>query len=105
MKRARNALLLGTIAVVALLVLSSILFVTSGGQDGKIGRDVIMLRCNTNDAVFSSTGYKGSAGTPSRRSENCSENISQLLKDGFMIQDIGHYDMEKAGYVVITMVR
>ena len=105
MKKVRNVLLLGAVAVVALLLFSSTLFVTSGGQDGKTGRDVVMLRCNTADTVFSSTGFKGSAGTPSRRSENCSENISQLLKDGFVIRDIGHYDMEKAGYVVITMVR
>ncbi len=96
------SLLLGIITVLAL---ASILFVTSGGQDGKTGRDVVMLRCDTTGSLFSSTGYTGSAGTPSRRSENCSENLSQLLKDGFAIRDIGHYDKEKSGYAVFTMVR
>ena len=92
-------------AVTAVLILSSTLFATSGGQTAKTGRDVVMRRCNTGDTVFSATGYKGSSGTPSKRSDNCAENVSQLLKDGCAIRDVGHYDMEKAGYVVITLVR
>ena len=105
MQSRRNTVIFSVAAVAAALILSSTLFVSSGGQTGRGGRDVVMLRCNTNDAVFSATGYKGSAGTPSKRSDNCAENVSQLMKDGFAIRDIGHYDMEKAGYTVITLVR
>ena len=105
MQTSRNTWILVAATVAAVLVLSSTLFVSSGSPTGKEGRDVVLLRCNTNDAAFSATGYKGSAGTPSKRSDNCAENVSQLMKDGFSIRDIGHYDMEKAGYTVITMVR
>jgi len=104
MRRSRIALASGAVVVVAVLVFSSSLFVTSG-ESRRQGNDVVMMRCNTADATFEATGYQGNSGTPSKRSNTCTENISQLLKDGFAIQDIGHYDMEKAGYVVITMVR
>lgn len=93
------------IVAVAVVAFSSSLFVTSGGQTGKTGKDVVLMRCDTNDAAFTTTAYHGNSGTPSKRSGQCSENLSQLMKDGFAIRDIGHYDMEKAGYVVITMVR
>lgn len=64
-----------------------------------------MMRCNTTDTDFTASGYQGNSGTPAKLSNSCTENISQLLKDGFVIQDIGHYDMEKAGYLVVTMTR
>ena len=107
MKRTHVALLSGAVVGVVLLLLSSSLFVVSGQTDrsARSARDVVMMRCNTADATFSATGYQGNSGTPSKRSNSCSENIAHLLKDGFVIQDIGHYDMEKAGYVVFTMVR
>ena len=107
MSRARVALASGAVVVVAVLVFSSSLFVTSGQSEksARSPRDVVMMRCNTTDADFTATGYKGNSGTPAKRSNSCSENISQLLKDGFVIQDIGHYDMEKAGYLVVTMTR
>ena len=107
MNRTRVAALSAAVVVVALLLFSSSLFVTSGqtGKSGRASRDVVMMRCNTTDADFTASGYKGNSGTPAKRSNSCSENISQLLKDGFVIQDIGHYDMEKAGYLVVTMTR
>ncbi len=107
MRSSRIALGSGVVAVVAVLLFSSSLFVASGqtGKSTLSTKDVVMMRCNTTDEVFSATGYQGNSGTPSKRSNNCSENISQLMKEGFAIRDIGHYDMEKAGYVVITLVR
>ena len=105
MNRTRVAALSAAVVVVALLLFSSSLFVAAGSQTARAGKDVIMMRCNTTDADFTASGYKGNSGTPAKRSNSCSENISQLLKDGFVIQDIGHYDMEKAGYLVVTMTR
>ena len=104
MNRTRVAWLSGVVVVSAVLLFSSSLFVTSG-ESARAAKDVVMLRCNTADADFSTTGYQGNSGSPSKRSNSCSENIAQLLKEGFVIQDIGHYDMEKAGYAVFTMVR
>jgi hypothetical protein len=105
MTKNQNVAVLTVSAVIAVLAISSALFVTSGGQEGQQGRDVVMLRCSTTDTVFKSTGYSGSSGTPSKRSENCSENISQLLKDRFVIHDVGHYHVDESSYVVFTMVR
>lgn len=107
MSPTRVALVSGALVLGAVLVFSSSLFVTSGqsGQSERASKDVVMMRCNTTDASFSATGYQGNSGTPSKRSGSCSENISQLMKDGFVIHDIGHYDTEKAGYLVVTMTR
>ena len=105
MKKSVVAWSSAVIVAAAVLALSSSLFVASGSQTGKTGKDVVMMRCDTTTAAFKTTGYHGKSGTPSKRSGQCSENLSQLMKDGFVIRDIGHYDMEKAGYVVITMVR
>lgn len=107
MRKRRTLTILGALAAVWILAFLSTRFVFPGGEDVRSGsgRDVVMMRCNTSDSTFGATAYKGSSGTPSRRSDNCAENVSQLLKDGFAIRDIGHYDREKSGYVVITLVR
>ena len=66
--------------------------------------EVILMRCNTGGKVFFTAAYQGSSTAPSKRSDECPENLSLLLKEGFSIRDIGHYDFEN-DFVVYTLIR
>jgi hypothetical protein len=67
--------------------------------------DVVLMRCSAIAAEFPLTSYQGSAGTPGRKTGGCADNLSALLKDGYEIRNFGHYDDEKTGFVVYTLVR
>jgi hypothetical protein len=41
---------------------------------------------------------------PGKRGENCPEVLSQLLRDGYAISDVGHYDKD-SDYVVFLLTR
>ncbi len=66
--------------------------------------DVILMRCDTGGLKFSITAYEKSTAAPAKKTESCSENLSILMKDGFVIRDIGHHDQEK-DFVIYTLVR
>jgi hypothetical protein len=68
--------------------------------------DVVLVRCDTaGGADLLITAYQGSTTAPAKKSSSCPESLSLLIKDGFAIRDIGHYDHEKAGFVVFTLLR
>lgn len=71
----------------------------AGGQT-----EVVMVRCTTNTSDFSVSAYRGSSGAPGKRGETCPEVLSQLLKDGFVITNIGHYDTN-SDYAVFLLSR
>ena len=66
--------------------------------------DIVLIRCGTDSAKLSLTAYEGSTRAPARKSDSCSENISLVLREGFTIKDIGHYDLE-SDYMLITLVK
>ena len=66
--------------------------------------DVILMRGDTGGLKFSVTAYEKSTAAPTKKTESCSENLSLLMKDGFVIRDIGHHDQEK-DFVIYTLVR
>lgn len=67
--------------------------------------DVVLLGCSGGGSEFKLTAYQGSAGTPAKKSGSCAENLSVLIKEGFVVRDIGQNDAEKIGLVVFTLVR
>ena len=67
--------------------------------------DVVIMRCSVVAPELSITAYQGSPAAPAKRSTSCSENLAALVKDGFAIRDVGHYDDEKMGFMVFTMFR
>jgi len=71
----------------------------AGGQT-----EVVMVRCTTNSSDFSVSAYRGSSGAPGKRGETCPEVLSQLLKDGFVVTDVGHYDRD-SDYAVFLLSR
>jgi hypothetical protein len=66
--------------------------------------EVVMIRCSTTTSDFSVSAYRGSSGAPGKRGENCPEVLSQLLRDGYAISDVGHYDKD-SDYVVFLLTR
>jgi hypothetical protein len=65
--------------------------------------DVILMRCATVGSELSVMAWGASSSAPSKRSDNCAEVLSQLLKSGFTIEDIGHNN--DAEQVVYTLIR
>ena len=69
------------------------------------GGDVVMIRCNVATVEPVVGSFQGSTSAPGKKSGNCAESLSLLMRDGFQIRDIGHYDDEKLGFVLYTLVR
>jgi len=67
--------------------------------------DVILMRCDAAATDFPVSAYQGSPGAPGKKTGGCAEHLSVLLKDGFEIRNIGHYDDAKAAFVVYTLIR
>ena len=66
--------------------------------------DVIMLRCSIDGSDFRVTAYEGSPAAPVKKSNQCPEELSLLLKERFVIRDVIRSDFEKK-FVVYTLVR
>lgn len=99
MKGRSAIVLLGAVALCSLAV-------GMQSQRGAVARspsgEVILLRCKTG-ADFAVVAYQGSASAPSKKSNSCPETLSLLLKDGFVIHDVGHsVDVD---FVVYTLMR
>lgn len=110
MTRTMGMTLAGGVLVVgigaALLATSSSTVVAQPNPGGTpLKGDVVLVGCTEAGDEFKVTSYQGSAGTPSKKSKNCAENLSVLLKEGFMLRDIGQKQADKAGLVVFTLVR
>jgi hypothetical protein len=67
--------------------------------------EVILMRCSPAKNGIPIEAYRGSPGTPGKKSEDCAENLSILMRNGFVIRDIGHYDDADAVFVLYPMVR
>lgn len=67
--------------------------------------EIIMMRCKVGGSAFAIAAYKGSSGTPGQQPGSCPDNLSLLMKDGFEIRDIGHYDDVDTVFVLYTLVR
>lgn len=78
---------------------------SEGPRDRPSRGDVVIMRCSVGSADLAVTAYQGNSSTPAKRSASCAESISALMKDGFVIRDVGHYDDEKLGFVVYTLLR
>ena len=72
---------------------------------GRVESEIVMMRCKVGGSGLDIAAFKGSAGTPGRKTGNCPENLSFLMKDGFKIRDIGHYDDVDDPFVLYTLVR
>ena len=89
------------------IVFSTLAPIVSAGEEveksiqGK--NDVILMRCDTVGSELSVLAWGASSSSPSKRSDNCAEVLSILLKDGFTIKDIGHNN--DADQVVYTLMR
>jgi hypothetical protein len=67
-------------------------------------RDIIVIRCNVTATGFKLVGYEASTSAPTQRTENCPETISRLLRDNFVLHDIGYFDMD-SDFMVYTLSR
>jgi hypothetical protein len=67
--------------------------------------DVVLIACTGSGTDFKLTAYQGSPGTPAKKSGSCAENLSVLIKDGFLLRDVGQNDADRTGLVVYTLVR
>ena len=110
MKRPRQLLWMAAVGIVGVIGLATLGLGSAYGQpDGPRDRvsrgDVVIMRCSAGSADLAVTAYQGSPSTPAKRSASCAESISALTKEGFMIRDVGHYDDEKLGFVVYTLLR
>jgi len=67
--------------------------------------EVILMNCNADKSNFAIKAFQGSPNTPGRQTGDCADNLSLLMKEGFEIRDIGHYDEVDAPFVLYTLVR
>jgi hypothetical protein len=109
MNRSLRIGLLGVVAV-ALAITAFMTFSPSSSAQApameKPGKsEIIMMRCKVGGSAFAVAAYQGSSGTPGRQPGNCTDNLALLLKDGFEIMDIGHYDDVDTVFVLYTLVR
>ena len=109
MNRSLRICLFGVVAV-ALAVAAFLTFSQSSSAQAPamakpVKSEIIMMRCKVGGSAFAVAAYKGSSGTPGRQPGNCADNLSLLMKDGFEIRDIGHYDIVDAPFVLYTLVR
>ncbi len=110
MKRTFRFWLFGALAiafvVTAVVALSQLSFAQApppmAGESSRF--EVVLMRCKSS-ATFGVKAYQGSPGTPVKKSGDCAENLSLLMRDGFKIDDIGHYDLVEDGFVVYTLIR
>ena len=111
MKRSRQLLWMAAVGILGVIGLATLGLGSAYGQpegppkDRMMRGDVVIMRCSAGSADLAVTAYQGSPSTPAKRSASCAESISALTKDGFMIRDVGHYDDEKLGFVVYTLLR
>lgn len=106
MNKERAQLLLAVI-LIGVAVAAGMLSQRTAAQEARpaakaSGHDVIMFKCKT-DGEFGISAFQGSANAPAKRSSNCPETLSLLMKDGFAIRDIGL--STDADLVVFTVVR
>jgi hypothetical protein len=92
----------GALAVV-LAALSFGLFSGPAEAEARNRYDIVFVRCDVN-AGFRVQAYTGSAAAPSRNSDNCAETISVLNRDGFSVEQVSKFDVEK-GFLVYMLVR
>jgi hypothetical protein len=94
------------LVVTAILMLSQISFAheTTPAEWKALKSEVILMRCKSSGGL-GIKAYKGSPGTPVKKSSDCAENLSLLMKDGFVIHDIGHYDDVDDAFVLYTLIR
>ena len=105
MRRALVSVLVGLVLGAALAVGVGTLSDDVHAQAKPKTGDVILLRCSTTAPDLAVTAFVGSANTPGQKSLNCADNLSWLVRDGFALRDIGHYDDEKTGFVLYTLAR
>jgi hypothetical protein len=110
MKKSRHLLWAAAVAILGVLAVSAAGFRSAYGQaeqpkDRTSRGDVVIMRCSVVASELPVTAYQGSPAAPAKKSTNCAENLSSLMKEGFAIRDVGHYDDEKLGIVVFTMLR
>ncbi len=110
MNRSVRIALVSMLGVVSLLAVvatqsQSPLAGDDGPQAGRTKGDVVMIRCTVSGSDPSLSAYQGSAGTPAKKTGGCVDNLSLLLKDGFEVRDVGHYDEEKSSFVLYTLIR
>lgn len=78
---------------------------TSPASDGGRGQaELVMVRCNSTSPDFTVVAFRGSSGAPSKKGETCPEVLSQLMRDGFVVADVGHYDVD-GDYVLYLLSR
>ena len=97
--------------VIFALVIAAAVVVASRAQSPEQGAeavessergDVILVRCKRESRGFSITNFQGSAGTPTVRTESCAETLSDLVKRGFKIDDVGHnLDVDVTMYTLL----
>ena len=110
MKTPRHFLWAAALAILGVLAVGNAGFWSAYGQtdqpkDKLLRGDVVILRCSVVGADLPVTAYQGGPSTPGKKSTSCVESLSSLMKEGFTIRDTGHYDDEKMGFVVFTMLR
>ena len=71
--------------------------------EGRNRYDIVFLRCDVSSG-FRVLAYTGSAGAPSKSSDNCAETISVLNRDGFSVEQVLDFDIEK-GFLVYMLIR
>ena len=93
------------LAVAAYLIFSQGSSVQAQVMSGQVRSEIVMMRCKVGGSGLAIAAYKGSAGTPGQKTGNCADNLSFLMKDGFEIRDIGHYDEPDNPFVLYTLAR
>ena len=63
---------------------------------------MVLLKC---DSGFKVTLYQGNTSAPTKKSGDCAESVSRLVREGFTITNVGHYDRQQAPFTVYTFVR
>jgi hypothetical protein len=105
MRRVLSTALVGIVSCLGIGLLLTLGFRSAEAQPPPRGNlDVIMMRCAASSTSFEVSAYRGSTAAPDKKSDNCPEELSLLMKDGFEIDGVGYFDQD-SDFIVYTLKR
>lgn len=76
---------------------------TRTAAEGGRGGEVVMLQCRVASGSITVSSYQASTEAPAKRTDSCSQTLSELMRNGFTIQHQGL--SQEATYAFYMLLR